>query len=48
MGGGLMQLVIWRSNIYLTGNPQITFSKLFIEDILILLWKVLANFQRNS
>ena len=33
MGGGLMQLVAYGAqDIYLTGNPQITFSKLSTED----------------
>ena len=26
MGGGLMQLALMAQDIYLTGNPQITFS----------------------
>ena len=34
MGGGLMQLVAYGAqDVYLTGNPQITFSKLSTEDI---------------
>ena len=33
MGGGLMQLVAYGAqDVYLTGNPQITFSKLSTED----------------
>ena len=36
MGGGLMQLVaIGAQDVFLTGNPQITFLKQYIEDILI-------------
>ena len=36
MGGGLMELVArGAQDIYLTGNPQITFFKRFIKDILI-------------
>ena len=35
MGGGLMQLVaMGAQDVYLTGNPQITFSKLSTEDTL--------------
>ena len=38
MGGGLMQLVAYGAqDIYLTGNPQITFLKLSIEDTLTFL-----------
>ena len=41
MGGGLMQLVAYGAqDIYLTGNPQITFSKLSTADILTFLWNV--------
>ena len=40
MGGGLMQLVAYGAqDIYLTGNPQITFLKLCIADTLTSLWK---------
>ena len=42
--GGLMQLVSYGSeNLYLTGNPQITFLKPHIEDILILLMNGFQN-----
>ena len=38
MSGGLMQLVAYGAqDVYLTGNPQITFLKWYIKDILILL-----------
>ena len=38
MGGGLMQLVAYGAqDIYLTGNPQITFFKVVTEDTLTLL-----------
>ena len=41
MGGGPMQLVAYGAqDVYLTGNPQITFWKVTYADILILLWKV--------
>ena len=41
MGGGLMQLVAYGSqDIYLTGNPQITFLKLSIAGIQIFQWKL--------
>lgn len=37
MAGGLMQLVAYGAqDVYLTGNPQITFLKLYIDVILIL------------
>lgn len=37
MGGGLMQLVAYGAqDVYLTGNPQITFWKVLIVDILTL------------
>ena len=40
MGGGLMQLVAYGAqDIYLTGNPQITFLRLFTEDIQTSRWK---------
>ena len=39
MPGGVLQLIMYGAqDFYLTGNPQISFLKLFIEDILILLW----------
>ena len=42
MGGGLMQLVAYGAqDVYLTGNPQITFSKLSTEDTPTLLVKQL-------
>ena len=42
MGGGLMQLVAYGAqDVYLTGNPQITFSKLLTDAILTLLWSPL-------
>ena len=42
MGGGLMQLVAYGAqDIYLTGNPQITFSRLYTEDIPTSLWNLL-------
>ena len=41
MGGGLIQLVALGSqDVYLTGNPQITFLKQYIKDIQILLKNV--------
>jgi len=44
MGGGLMQLVAYGSqDIYLTGNPQITFFKVVYRDILIFLWNVFSK-----
>ena len=40
MTGGLMQLVAYGAqDTYLTGNPQVTFLKLFIEDTQTFLWK---------
>ena len=45
MGGGLMRLVaVWFSEIYLTGNPQITFFKLSIAGIQIFN----GNYRTNS
>ena len=42
MGGGLMQLVAYGAqDIYLTGNPQITFLKLSTADTLTFQWKPL-------
>ena len=33
MGGGLMELVVYGAqDVYLTGNPQITFFKVVTED----------------
>ena len=44
MGGGLMQLVAYGAqDIYLTGNPQITFLKLSTADTLTTLWSVSSN-----
>ena len=41
MGGGLMQLVAYGAqDIYLTGNPQITFLKLSTAGILTSLWNL--------
>ena len=41
MAGALMQLVAYGAqDVYLTGNPQITFSKLSTEDTPILLWNL--------
>ena len=38
MGGGLMQLVAYGAqDIYLTGNPQITFSEGSIQTIVLTL-----------
>ena len=51
MGGGLMQLVAYGAqDIYLTGNPQITFFKVLTEDTLTSQWNqynklLLAQFQ---
>ena len=37
MGGGSMQLAAYgKQDVYLTGNPQITFLNMYIKDILIL------------
>ena len=45
MGGGLIQLVAYGSqDIYLTGNPQITFLKVFTEDTLTLLLNLLKTY----
>ena len=42
MGGGLLQLVAYGAqDVSLTGNPQITFLILFLEDIQRLLKKQL-------
>ena len=41
MAGALMQLVAYGAqDVYLTGNPQITFSKLSTEDTPTLLWNL--------
>ena len=41
MGGGLMQLVAYGAqDIYLTGNPQITFLKLSTVDTLTSPWSL--------
>ena len=42
MGGGLMQLVAYGAqDVYLTGNPQITFWKVIIPSVTpILLWNL--------
>ena len=40
MSGGLLQLVAYGAqDIYISGNPQITFLKIIIEGILIFRWK---------
>ena len=44
MGGGLMQLVAYGAqDIYLTGNPQITFLRLSTADTLTFLWRLLSS-----
>ena len=41
MPGGVIQLISYGSeDLYLTGNPQIHFLILFIEDILIFLQNI--------
>ena len=36
MAGGLMQLVAYGTqDMYITGNPQVTFLKQYLEDTLI-------------
>ena len=48
MGGGLMQLVAYGAqDIYLTGNPRLLSSKLFIEDTLTSLWNVLNKVSKG-
>ena len=42
MGGGLMQLVAYGAqDVYLTGNPQITFWKVTYRDTLTFQWRPL-------
>ena len=46
MGGGVLQLVAFGAqDLYLTGNPQITYFKVFIDDILISQWNLLNKEQ---
>lgn len=44
MGGGLIQIASYGlQDIFLIGNPQITFLKQFIENIQIFLWNINKN-----
>ena len=49
MGGGLLQLVAYGAqDVYLTGNPQITFFKLYIVVILTSLLKLSNKLQLEA
>ena len=49
MGGGLMQLVAYGAqDVYLTGNPQITFWKVTYRRHITLLWNLLQTFNGQA
>ena len=48
MGGGLMQLVAYGAqDVYLTGNPQITFE-IDLQNTLTLLWNLLNKLSMDK